>query len=102
MSIYVGKYVTYKEKPYLVVQLIGETVRIINPNIDGPNRNLCVSPSNLTEINCPPAVLVSYRGTNYMVTGAKQPQVISMTSFKAMKWPENHGIRKEVLSLARL
>ena len=87
-----GTYVTYKGNNYIVV---GETKSQIKINgID--LKQLQVNKTSVKKLDVPPAKLVEHHGKEYLVT--TKGNIFSVTTGKLMKWPENNGDRKNILS----
>ena len=91
---YLGKYVEYKSKPYLVVDVRDNKVLLLNPEI---NSKIQVLISNIKLLNYKPANLVNYRGNDYLVTAKEL--IISLVSHKVMKWDASNGGRIAILAL---
>lgn len=97
--IYASKYVSYKGKPYLVLETSGDIARIVNPNLTGSNKNLSVNVSKLTELKCSNATLVNIDMVPYMVT--PKGIIYSLHTYREMKWGPTHPQRKKILALAK-
>lgn len=91
----VGNYVLYKGNHYLIVD-VRDSKRLI---LNNEGNKLQVNVSSLTATTLPPAVKLSYRGSEYLVT--VKGLIISLATDKVMKWDENHGCRVAILQLAK-
>lgn len=105
-DIKVGSYVGYTTEAglkavYLVVDLLSdEKVRIINPSLNGSNKNKVVRKDKLTiDSKWPEAKAVVWKGIVYLVT--TKLNIISLRTFKVMNWPDSHGSRKAILEIYR-
>ena len=93
-----GKYVTYKDKTYLVIKEFDDNdkVQLLNPLEVRPQaQKVCVKQSNVTLLPIPPATMVYHNNTDYMVT--KKGLIVSMVTGKVMQWQENNGDRVAIL-----
>jgi predicted kinase len=94
-----GQFVKFNNETFIVTKInSNSTVQVYNPTLEGPASKKSVSASNLTAIPGSKAVLVDYKGSQYLVT--PKNTIISMTTNKAMQWQENNGDRVAVLELA--
>jgi hypothetical protein len=94
-----GQFVKFNNETFIVTKINSNgTVQVYNPTLEGPASKKSVSASNLTAIPGSKALLVDYKGSQYLVT--PKNTIISMTTNKAMQWQENNGDRVAVLELA--
>jgi hypothetical protein len=95
----VGSFVKYQGATYIVTQFNENgTVQIYNPLLEGASAKIPVSKASV-EILSSKAKIVNYKDSNYIVT--PKGTIISLTSNKAMQWPENDGNRVAILKLAK-
>jgi hypothetical protein len=95
----VGSFVKYQGATYIVTQFNEDgTVQIYNPLLEGASAKISVSKASV-EILSNKAKIVNYKDTNYIVT--PKGTIISLTTNKAMQWPENDGNRVAILKLAK-
>jgi hypothetical protein len=95
----VGSFVKYQGATYIVTQFNEDgTVQIYNPLLEGASAKISVSKASV-EILSNKAKIVNYKDINYIVT--PKGTIISLTTNKAMQWPENDGNRVAILKLAK-
>lgn len=93
-----GQFAKYNGQTYLITkENVNGTFQIYNPTIEGTGSKLSVSKDNLTILKSS-AKVVNYKGSDYLVTPSNT--IISTISNKQMKWDDNNGDRKNILSLA--
>lgn len=98
-TLEIGRYVKYKEGTYIVVKLnTNGTIQIYNPTLEGSSAKISVSEKNLSPLDNK-AAIVQYRDGEYIVT--PKNTIISLTTNKIIKWGDDNGDRKAVLTLAR-
>jgi len=96
MSIQIGNYVTYKSNKYIVTQVRqGNLLLILSPT-----GKLQVKVTSVQLLALPPAKVVEYNLSSYLVTGKNL--IISLTTSRIMKWGEHDGNRKQILAASEL
>jgi hypothetical protein len=94
----VGQYVEYQGTTYIVTKFNKNgTIQLLNPLDDSEKGKVSVAAKNIKPTKFK-GTIVEYRNIKYIVTS--KGQIISLSSNRAMKWPENHGTRRHILSLA--
>ena len=93
----IGSYVSYVKDDKPKIGIVVEVQSGLNKVLFADGNKLMIKPSNLKPKNIPPAISVTYNGTQYLVTPVQN--IISMASQSVMKWPENHGVRRAILAL---
>jgi hypothetical protein len=92
----IGQYVSYKNKPYLVVHVTPDgKIRILDP---ATNVELQVKPDNLRVLPYQ-AKLVSYKDIDYFVT--KLGMIVSTIAYRVV-WTQDTPTRTAILELAGL
>jgi hypothetical protein len=89
----VGSYVLYKDNLYLVTSTMGNKYKLFNPTLAGIN----VNGSNTEYTNKRPAIQVTYKARDYLVTGADN--IVSVGKCRILKWAPNNGDRIAILAL---
>ncbi len=97
MAIKAGSYVEYKGTTYMVVGHANGLVKIINPLVGNAKRQ--VKPCNLVILSFTPALTISLKGAEYLVT--TKGIIISLTTGRLMKWADDNGNRITLLALAK-
>jgi hypothetical protein len=98
-SMEVGSFVKYQGSTYIITKFNDDgTVQIYNPTLEGAAAKISVSKASV-EILSSKAKIVNYKDTDYIVT--PKGTIISLTSNKAMQWPENDGNRVAILNLSK-
>jgi len=94
-----GRYVKFNDAVYIVTKInANKTIQIYNPTKEGAGSKVSVAERNLTPM-AESAQIVSYKDQQYMVT--PKGNIISMATFKQMKWAENDGNRLAIMELAK-
>lgn len=95
-----GRYVKYQDEVYIITKFNkNKTVQIYNPLKEGTAAKKSVSQDNLQAM-ANKANIINYRNTDYIVTS--KGIIISLDTNKAMKWGEENGMRKDILSLYKI
>ena len=98
LNIETGRYVKYKGETYIVTKRNNNgTIQIYNPTLEGTSAKKSVAERNLETLNSS-AVIIPYKNSSYIVT--PKDTIISLTSNKIMKWAEDNGDRRNILSIA--
>ena len=99
MSIQIGSYVMFREVTFVVTKFnTNATVQILNPLDEGVDAKKSVAEANLVALSCKPMQIVTYKGTNYLVS--VRGLIISLRSNKVMRWDDSNGNRRAILGLA--
>lgn len=91
----IGMYVQTKSAP-LKIGLVVESNETKTKVLFGNQTKLEFNTTNLTALEVK-AVLINYRGINYLVTPMKA--IISLKSKRIMAWDDSNGDRKGILKL---
>ncbi len=91
----IGNYVQYKSEIFIVCEIIGDKAKILSPTIG----KRFVKMDKLTYTNKRPAKLMTFHGTQYLVTG--KDMIISLATNKIMKWKQYHNERVTILRTAK-
>lgn len=92
--IKLGHYIKYKGEVFIVVKQLS----LLKWKIRNERTCLTVLATNFETTNYRPAKQVTYRSSDYLVTGLGA--IINLTTGKFMKWSENNGNRIDILKLA--
>ena len=94
-NIHVGRVCTYKGSFHVIVENNSHSVKILDPST---NVKLVVKAENV-RIKKSRLLLVNHRGSKYLVS--PKGTIISMKSYRVMKWAPEHGVRLAILALVK-
>lgn len=100
LTIEPGRYVKFNNETFIVTKFNkNDTVQIYNPLKEGTAAKKSVSKTNLEPL-ANKANIINYKTTDYIVTS--KGIIISLDTNKAMKWGEENGNRRDILSLYKI